>query len=220
MARRPAGRGHGHGHGHGETYHHGDLANALAAVSLELVEQHGHEDFSLREAATRCGVAVSSAYKHYASKGELLHAVADLGFQQLADLMERRVRAATRGLEGTRKPETRLFELGRQYILFAAARPNLFRLMYGPSGPKGGANDPRPEAPARRLSALLLGALAEVRKAYQRESTTLEASMVVAWSIVHGFAMMVIDGVWTPRGKSALEAMITELGQATLRSLR
>ena len=203
-----------------DTYHHGDLANALVAASLALVEQHGLDDFSLREAASRCGVAVSSAYTHYASKDELLLAVADRGFHQLADQMERRVRAATRGLHGARRPETRLFEVGRQYILFATAHPNLFRLMYGPSGPKGGADDARPDAPARRIGALLLGALAEVETAAGRRHTSREAAMVISWSIVHGFAMMVIDGVWQPRGKGAFEAMIHELGQAVLRSLR
>ncbi len=201
-------------------YHHGDLANALVDVSIELVEKHGLEAFSLREAAARCGVAVSSAYKHYASKGELLHAVADRGFVELAAQMERRVRAATRGLSGTQRAETQLYELGRNYILFATARPNLFRLMYGPSGPKGGARDRRPDAPARRLAALLLGALDQVRKAYGHTGTTLESSMVVAWAIVHGFSVMVIDGVWEPHDKPAFHAMIAELGQAVLRSLR
>src|SRR4051794_32040621 len=103
-------------------YHHGDLANALARVSLELVEERGVEEFSLREAASRCGVAVSAAYKHFASKGVLLEAVADVGFAALADRMESRRRRATRGLEGTRRAEAALVELGRTYILFAIER--------------------------------------------------------------------------------------------------
>jgi AcrR family transcriptional regulator len=201
-------------------YHHGDLANALVAVALELIEEQGLEEFSLREAAARCGVAVSSAYKHYASRRELLQAVGDRGFHELAALMERRVKAATRGLAGTRRAEEQLYQIGRQYILFAVARPNLFKLMYGPTGSKGGSEDRRPNAPARRVGQLLLGALAEVRTAYGHTGTTLEQNMVVAWGLVHGFSVMVIDGVWKPKDQKVFHAMIAELGQAVLRSLR
>jgi hypothetical protein len=48
-------------------YHHGDLANALVREARLLVEANGPEAFSLREAATRCGVAVGSASKRAAS---------------------------------------------------------------------------------------------------------------------------------------------------------
>jgi AcrR family transcriptional regulator len=201
------------------SYHHGDLANALVDVSLELVETRGLDEFSLREAAARCGVAVSSAYKHYESKGDLLHAVADRGFRMLGAQMERKVRASTEGLSGTPRAEAQLYELGRQYILFATAHPNLFRLMYGERG-QGGAGDKRPDAPARRLAELLLGALDEVRKAYGRQSPPLPASMVAAWSIVHGYSVMIIDGIWKPANKQEFHAMIAELGQTIIRSLR
>jgi AcrR family transcriptional regulator len=202
------------------TYHHGDLANALARVAFELVERRGAEEFSLREAAARCGVAVSAAYKHFASKGELLHAVADRGFHALADEMERRLEVATQGARGTRRAEIRLFELGRIYILFATRRPHLFRLMYGPNGPKGGAGDRRLDAPARRISTLLVGALDEVATRYRHRATSPAANKVIAWAMVHGFSMMVIDGVWEPPSDEALEGMIRELGRAVLRSLR
>lgn len=200
-------------------YHHGDLANALVDAAYDLVAKRGLMDFSLREAATVCGVAVSSAYKHFASRDELLLAVADRGFAELAARMEARVKAATRGLEGAPRAEAALFQLGRAYIQFAAERPWLFRLMYGPIGPRGGGDDRRPDAPARRLSMLLARALAEVRGAYGTVGDP-HADLVIAWSIVHGFSMMVIDGVWRPPGRKAFEDMIAAIGQAVLRSLR
>lgn len=203
-------------------YHHGNLANALVREARALVEESGTEGFSLREAAARCGVAVSSAYKHYASKGELLVALAELGFSELADQIERRVRRATAGHHGAAEAEARLVEMGRTYILFSVAHPNLFRLMYGRHQADGPGRAQLRSSGARRVSMLLVGALQAVLNAYGRPAgeADVEASRVIAWAAVHGFSMMVLDGLWPQSSKSALNAMITALGQSVLRSLR
>jgi AcrR family transcriptional regulator len=201
-------------------YHHGDLANALVREARILVEEHGAEAFSLREAASRCGVAVSSAYKHYGSKGELLVALAELGFGELADLIDRRVRRATRGLAGVKEAEARLVEMGRTYILFAIEHPHLFRLMYGRHE---GAVEDRAQlrsAQARRVSKALVGGVRDVLEAYGHPGADVDASRVIAWAGVHGFSMMVLDGLWPVASKRALDAMIAELGQSVLRALR
>lgn len=203
-----------------DAYHHGDLERALVDTALALVEESGAQDFSLRDAAERCGVVVSSAYRHFASKNDLLLAVADRGFAALADAMEAEVARATHGLCGREEAEVRLVALGRTYVLFATDRSNLFRLMYGPFGIRGGRGDPRPDAPAHRSSTLLLAALHDVQCAYGRADTDLETSKLVAWAAVHGLSMLIVDGVWEPADRSALEAQIAELGQTVLRSLR
>lgn len=200
-------------------YHHGDLANALLRTSLTQIESAGVEAFSLREAAARCGVAVSAAYKHFPSRSAVLQAVAAHGFGLLAAEMTRRVERATRGRAGKVRAEAALVELGRTYILFAIARPALFRLMYGPGGRSSGANAST-KAPASVLSQLLIDAIADVMRAYGHAPAKLESNRVIAWALVHGFAMMVVDGVWNEPGKRALDQMIAELGSAVLRSLR
>jgi AcrR family transcriptional regulator len=202
------------------SYHHGDLAKALVRAALTLVERDGVEAFSLREATLMCDVVVSSAYRHFPSKDALLHAVADIGFAALADAMEAELRAATAKLRGTRGAEAALVATGRSYIRFAVARPNLFRLMYGPHGPRGGGRDPRSDAPAHRISQMLVQALQDVLAAYHNKDASLGRNKVIAWAAVHGFAMMVIDGIWPPQGEAALAATIEALGQAVLRSLR
>lgn len=200
-------------------YHHGDLANALVREARQLVEANGPEAFSLREAAGRCGVAVSSAYKHYASKGELLVALAEQGFRELADAIERRVKRATRGRAGVEEAEARLVEMGRTYILFAIEHPHLFRLMYGRHDAEVDRAQLR-SAEGRRVSVLLVGALRDVLRAYGRPDADVDASRVIAWAGVHGFSMMVLDGLWQVPGRRALEAMIAALGQSVLRALR
>ena len=62
-----------------DTYHHGDLRNALERAALELVEEKGAENFSLSEAARRAGVSASAPYKHFAERDALLAAIAAKG---------------------------------------------------------------------------------------------------------------------------------------------
>ena len=62
-----------------DTYHHGDLRNALERAALELVAEKGAENFSLSAAARRAGVSPSAPYKHFAERDALLAAVAAKG---------------------------------------------------------------------------------------------------------------------------------------------
>ncbi|MBL8682744.1 MAG: WHG domain-containing protein [Myxococcales bacterium] len=196
-------------------YHHGDLANALVQTTLEIVEASGAEGFSLRDATERCGVAVSSAYKHFATRSALLLAVSDLGFEALCKRIDARVARATRGLSGVAKAEATLVELGRTYILFALDRPHLFRLMYGSAQ----RDDRREARPAAEVARKLVAGIDEVLRERGQDRSELSTHKVVAWSLVHGFAVMALDGLWQKRGRE-LDAMIDALGAAMLRSLR
>ena len=77
------------------TYHHGDLRNALVLTAVRLIEQDGLGEFSLRGTAREVGVSPNAAYRHFADKSALLSAVAQHGFEQLAQRM-RRSMSATR----------------------------------------------------------------------------------------------------------------------------
>ena len=72
-----------------------DLRKALLEAALELVQQHGPEGFTLREAARRAGVASAAPYRHFPSRRALLAAVAEEGYQRLqATLLEAQSRAS------------------------------------------------------------------------------------------------------------------------------
>lgn len=215
MARRSAARPSKSKRPSRESYHHGDLSRALVATALELVEAHGVEAFSLREATTRCGVAVSSAYKHFPTRGALLDAVADLGFEALGQAMDARVARARKDLLGVARAEAGLVAIGRSYVLFALGRPLLFKLMYGPSGARASL---REGGPAQALGAKLVHGIDDVLRARGSDRTRLRVHMMIAWSLVHGFSMLALDGLWPSQGQ-ALEDRIAELGQAVLRSL-
>jgi AcrR family transcriptional regulator len=97
------------------TYHHGDLRAALLRAAGELLEKHGIESLSLREAARRAGVSHNAPYRHFPDRESLLAALAAEGFE----LLERELAA---------RPAA---ELGLAYVEFALAGPQRFRLMFG-----------------------------------------------------------------------------------------
>ena len=57
------------------SYRHGDLRRALLEAGITLAQTGGPEAVVLREATRRAGVVPNAAYRHFASRMELLQAV-------------------------------------------------------------------------------------------------------------------------------------------------
>lgn len=109
-----------------KSYHHGNLRHDLVAAALEIIKRRGADGLTLRAVANRLGVTPTAPYRHFASKGALLAALASDGFTQLLD----EVRTAT--AEAGADPLLRYEALAVGYVRFATAHPAHFRIMYGP----------------------------------------------------------------------------------------
>lgn len=181
-----------------EAYHHGDLRSALVALALERVRKDGAESFSLREAARDAGVTSGAAYKHFADKDQLLTAVA----AEALKLLAKRSLKATAGLHGTK----RLAAAGRAYIDFASAEPMLFRLGFSRFGVS------KHRCPERTDDEAIPSAFEQLRMAaaeVQPDPTRPVDPdvLALAWSVVHGAASLISDGMWKkndPRAEGAL----------------
>lgn len=171
-------------------FHHGDLRQALLTEAERLVDEHGAEGFSLREAARAVGVSPAAAYRHFADKGALLAALAGQGFSRLATAMEQAMAA-----EGD-DPVARLKANGRSYVAFAMAEPSLFSLMFGPFG-AGGEHTVKGVGALTGLSAFeLLGqALDDLVATGCMGSKRRTGAETLLWSSVHGLSMLAITGV-------------------------
>jgi AcrR family transcriptional regulator len=115
-------------------YHHGDLRNALVALAVRLIETSGTSSFSLREAAREVGVSANAAYRHFDDKSALMTAVAAFGFRQLATQMVGAMASAAGGRAKGPASVARFKAVGRAYVEFAVAHPELFRVMFGECG--------------------------------------------------------------------------------------
>ncbi|MDQ6696084.1 MAG: TetR/AcrR family transcriptional regulator [Actinomycetota bacterium] len=99
-----------------ETYHHGDLANALRRSAAALLAERGVAGFSLREVARRAGVSHAAPAHHFGDARGLLTAVAVEAFQYLTEQTE----AAVVGVDD---PVEALARLGRAYVTVAVEHP-------------------------------------------------------------------------------------------------
>ena len=91
--------------------------------------QQGAEGLSMRTIAADVGVSATALYRHYANRDDILGAIADAGFEGLAERMRR---ALPQG-----SPRERLLAVLDRYVEFALDEPELFDLMF--SRPRAGA---------------------------------------------------------------------------------
>ncbi|ASC71949.1 HTH-type transcriptional repressor FabR [Halomicronema hongdechloris C2206] len=170
------------------TYHHGDLQQALIDAALGLIaEKQDVHTLSLREVARRVGVSQAAPYRHFADKEALLAAVAEEGFHQLlVDLQDSMVTPAA-------DPLAALQASGVAYVQFAVSHPAHYRVMFG-AFQVDNATYPALHAVGCQTFAVLVDAIATGQQAGQIITGDPQTLARVAWSLVHGLAMLVIDG--------------------------
>jgi AcrR family transcriptional regulator len=154
------------------------LRGTLIQAASALLEHEGTE-ISLRAVARAAGVSAMAPYRHFADKAALLGALADDGFAELRD----RLRAA----DDAATPVTALIAQGMAYIDMALDHPALFRLMFADA--RTAARTADCDAPAYRV---LAERVATIMGDGQPHAAT------VAWGIVHGLAMLSLDGRLPP----------------------
>ena len=164
-------------------YHHGDLRAALIAEGLRLLSDRDADSLSLREVARAVGVSAPSVYRHFPDKEALMTALAEEGLKQLATAQHEAADAAGGGEAG-------FAATGRAYVRFALANPALFRLIFtAPVIARYRQNNPKPD---EAMSFLLANAAASVGA--DRESAEARGAAIQAWALVHGLAMLMLDG--------------------------
>jgi AcrR family transcriptional regulator len=192
-------------------YHHGDLRNALVEAAVAAARASGPEAVVVRDMARQVGVSHNAAYRHFASREDLLTAVAEVGIGGLAAAMRKELDAAPRRRGPAERARTRLRAIGQAYVSYAIAEPGLFRTIwaaaqYPSAGPRAMPADPMSD-PYGILNAVLdelvgSGAIPPSHRPY---------SETVAWSAVHGLSMLIINGPLAGTHPAELDHMLTRL---------
>ena len=195
------------------TYRHGDLRRALLDAGIELARQGGPDAVVLREATRRAGVAPNAAYRHFANRDALLDAVRAAAVGAVAEAMEAEMAHVPATGTPTEQAHARVRAVGAGYLRFAHTETGLFRTAFG--GRFAVQHDPDPAMggatglnPFQHLSAALddlvtAGALPPERR---------PAAEYLAWSTVHGMALLSIDGPL----RGTPQPMLDGLGQRLL----
>lgn len=177
------------------TYRHGDLARALLDAGVELARSGGPDAVVLREATRRAGVVPNAAYRHYASQGELLQAVRSAALSALAAAIEAELAQLRPGISPADFARASLRAVGTGYLGFAQAEPGLFRTAFSVPDALQGAAVPEKAGPGGLNPFQLLGAALDrcVEAGVLPRERRLGAEYL-AWSAVHGLAMLLIEG--------------------------
>jgi AcrR family transcriptional regulator len=182
------------------TYHHGALRSALLSAAEALLEERGIDRFSLRETARRAGVSPAAPAHHFGDARGLLTAIATEGFQSLGDVLEAADVGKDRG--------ERVRSQGLAYVCFALDRPARFSLMWRRAILD--VDDPaHVEAGQRAFKILDHAVRGEGAESSGPQDPALAPS-IAAWSIVHGFALLALDGAF------GTDANAPELAEETL----
>jgi AcrR family transcriptional regulator len=167
-----------------KTYHHANLRKTLLDAAVALIGEVGPRAFTLREVARRAGVSHNAPYRHFASKDELLVAVAAEGFDRLTAVMQKTL---ARG----KSPLDRLQLCGCGYVDFALHWPQHVLVMFDlPAAVREQSEDRVGENAFR----VLLDCITAAQASEDLAAGDPLPLAWTAWSLVHGIAKLAISG--------------------------
>ena len=177
------------------TYRHGNLRRALLEAGLQLARDGGPDAVILREATRRVGVVPNAAYRHFASRHELLQAVRSAALSALAVSMETELANLPSEEHPADSARAGLRAVGIGYLRFARLETGLFRTAFTASDNLPGPADPAKAGNSGLNPFQLLGAaLDKLVAAGVFPAERRPGAEYLAWSTVHGLAMLTIDG--------------------------
>lgn len=167
-----------------DTYHHGDLRDALVQAALQDAEQGGPEAISLKALAKKLGVSQPAPYRHFADREALLEAVTAEAFRQFNAVMR----------ESIDKPskQSKLSRFAQATLAFGLRRNGIYRLMFASRTMACAAKGSELHNAAMETFALLLEALEAPAVGLLRERQALKV-----WASLHGVVMLAEQGLLT-----------------------
>jgi AcrR family transcriptional regulator len=183
-------------------YHHGDLKEALVERAIHLLRTEGPDALTLRGVARAAGVSQAAPYRHFASRRELVGAVAEDGFRRLKKTMLEHV-----GGKGGRDA---LKGVAAAYVAFGMKNPAQYRIMFGPELATT-ADLPSLRATSRDVLGFVAEGVRGLQSAGLVGKGDAASIAVVLWATLHGLVLLTLDGVTN----NVAPSLDTLLGEAT-----
>ncbi len=200
-------------------YHHGMLRPALLDRAEAVLASGPVEALSLRRLNADLGVSATAHVSHFPTKADLLAALGARGFGLLGEAM-----STVTGNTRTRNPRTVMTRLAHAYLDFAAARPGLYRVMFQAKSPAadsmgdGNAAASVSTEAGRRAFDGFQAIIAGLLPPTSRAARVREAALV-AWSLVHGLAVLSADGRLPPGMPADRAALARIAGRAIVEGI-
>src|SRR3954466_2795656 len=179
------------------TYHHGDLRDALIKAALREAEQGGAEAISIKALAKQLGVSQPAPYRHFAGRDALLAAGTAGAFRQR--------RAILREARAKPSKQSKLSRLAQATLEFGLKRNGIYRLMFASRTGAGAARGSELHDATRETFALVIEALEVPAVGYLRERQALKI-----WAALHGVVMLAEQGLFTGEAAHATREELVE----------
>jgi AcrR family transcriptional regulator len=176
------------GSGEDPPYHHGALRDALLKAAESVLERDGLQGLTLRAVAREAGVSHAAPTHHFGDLTGLVSELAAIGFRQFDT-----ARAAARA--GATMPLEKAMAGAKAYVQYAQAHPGMYGLMF--RNERLDMTRPSLHEAAEAAFSGLAGAVGASRQEkISEQALSLEqgAAIAQAWSLVHGFTMLLLDG--------------------------
>lgn len=194
------------------TYHHGDLRDALIQVALREVERAGPEAISIKALAKELGVSQPAPYRHFADREALLAAVTAEALRQFS--------ATLREAMARPSKHSKLSRLARATLDFGLRRNGVYRLMFASRTMACATKGSELHKAAMETFGLVLEALEAPAVGYLRERHALKI-----WAALHGVVMLAEQGLLTGQvahttREELVEDFVTETRAALAAAIR
>ena len=166
-----------------DSYHHGNLRQALIDAGLKIINENGEENLSLRKVAMDCGVSHAAPYAHFKDKDELIDAIK-------STVTDRFMSVLLKSVEGQPTADAAIIAMGKAYVEFFSKNPDYFAFLFGKLSINAHLKMNREHKddypPFLLLRRMYLKHLEENKLELSYEEQEIE--LIKIWSIVHGMA--------------------------------
>ena len=165
-----------------DSYHHGNLREALIEAARRLIAERGLGGFAFAELARAAGVSPAAPYRHFRDRGALVAELARQGFEKLRDDL------LAAWNDGRPDPAAAIERCGRAYLGFARRDPAAYAAMF--DGVAGEIEPPLRSAADAAFAVMRKAAEAACAAAPPRGRPPSLMVALHVWSLCHGTAAL------------------------------
>jgi AcrR family transcriptional regulator len=189
------------------TYHHGDLRDALVQAALRQAESEGPEAISIKALAKQLGVSQPAPYRHFVDREALLQAATAEAFRQFNAILSEAIRKLSK--------RSKLSRFAQTALDFGLRRNGIYRLMFASRVMACAATDSELHVAARETFALLVESFEAPAVGLLRERHALQI-----WAALHGVISLAEQGLLTGKpARVTREELIEDIVQQTKAAL-
>ena len=166
-------------------YHHGDLGHAAIRAAKNLIDSEGLNSLGIRRVAEATGVSPAALYRHFENLEQLKAEVSAQIRLELGEFLKAKRDRIPLSRSKSRNALIRFEALGEAYVEYARKHPRLFEIAFIHC-------DEKPISEFADLAwDLLQESIKELDEVGLLDRKIEAAAPMIAWSSVHGLAVLV-----------------------------